>query len=126
MTIVDPFEITFRQSVERANKVAGRLLRSPLGAHTSEDVVGDFIETQLRRAKSLPEIQEMLSGSGIYSYLTNVKNDIYRWETAAKRGSGESVVFLDDAEPFLGTTGNEDEVDPIFGTSTPESVLIRK
>lgn len=115
MTTADPFEMTFQQSLARAYQVAASLLRSHLGAHTSEDVVSLLIEKELKMGKSLSEIQEMLSGPGMYRRLANVKNDIFRWETAVKRGNGQPAVSYEDAEPFLGTT-----------TDDPESALIRK
>ena len=115
MSTADALEITFLQSMERANHAAARLLRSPLGAHTSEDVVSLLIEKELKAGKSLSEIQQMLDSPGMYRCLANVKNDIFRWETAAKRGRGQPPVSFEYAEPFLRTT-----------TDDPESELIRK
>jgi DNA-binding CsgD family transcriptional regulator len=115
MTLADPIETTFQQTLTRAYQVADRLLRSQLGAHAGEDVVSTLIEKALNKGKGLSEIQEMLSGPGMYRRLENVKNDIYRWETAAKRGGTEPSVSYEDAEPFLGTTIDD-----------PESELIRK
>jgi DNA-directed RNA polymerase specialized sigma24 family protein len=115
MKTVDPIEITFQQSVERAYHTAGYLLRTHLGAHTSEDVVSILIEKEIRMGKSLAEIQEILSGPGIYSRLKNVKNDIFRWETAVKRGRGQPSVSFEDAEPFVGSS-----------TDGPETKLIQK
>jgi DNA-binding CsgD family transcriptional regulator len=115
MTTTDPSEIDFLQSLERANRMAGPLLRAPLGAHTSEDIVSALIEKELKMGKSLTEIQDMLNGPRMRRRLVNVKNDIFRWETALKRGDGQASVSFEDAEPFLGTD-----------TDDPESELIRK
>ena len=115
MTTADPFEVTFQETLARAYRVAGSLLRSHLGAHTSEDVVSLVIEKELKKGKDLSEIQDVLSSRGMYRRLENVKNDIYRWETAAKRGRGEPTVSYEDGEQFLKTT-----------TDDPESELIRK
>lgn len=116
MTTAEPFELTFHESVERAIRVAARLLRAPLGAHTHEDLVSVLIEKEHRRGKSPAEIQEVLSGPGLYRLLANVKNDVYRWETAAKRGGREPSTSFDSTELFLGT--NRDE--------GPEEELIQK
>lgn len=115
MTTTDQIELTFQQSMERAYRTAGYLLRTHLGAHTSEDVVSVLIEKELRMGKSLSEIQEILSGPGMYSRLKNVKNDIFRWETAVKRGRGQPSVSFEDAEPFVGSV-----------TDGPETELIQK
>ena len=113
MTLADPLETPFEQTLERANQMAGRLLRLNLGAHTSEDVVSTFIEKELRRGKSLPEIQEVLSSPGAYRRLENVKNDIFRWETAVKRGSGKTTQSLEDAEPYVKPTAESPETELI-------------
>ncbi len=128
MTIADPFEITFQQSLEHAMQVASRLLRTPLGAHTSEDVVSAFIEKELRKGKSLSEIKETLNDSGIYRRLTNIKNDIFSWETAAKRGKGLPCESFEEEVPHFKTIMDEPESDLFLGTITgnPEMELIRK
>jgi len=115
MTTADPFEIKFLKSMERARRVAARLLRSDLGAHTHEDVLSILIEKELKAGRCESEILEMLDSPGLYWRLANVKNDIFRWETAVKRGRGELPVPLEDAELFLATT-----------TDDPESEMIRK
>ena len=115
MTTTDLSEVTFQQSYEHAKKIASHLLRSSLGVHTSEDVLCNFIEKELRRGQSLTEIMKTLNSPGIYRRLANTKNDIFDWETAIKRGSGQTPVSYEDAQPILGTiTGN------------PELELIRK
>ena len=133
-----PSEVTFQESMERANLVASRLLRSPLGAHTSEDVVSAFIEKQLKSGKSLQDIEAMISSPKIYTYLANVKNDFVRWEQAVKRGSDSSVVSFEEAEPIiwdlLAKRGlsrmpeSPDDTEPACGITTgdPELELIRK
>jgi DNA-directed RNA polymerase specialized sigma24 family protein len=113
MTLGNPIEKTFEQSVVHANRVASRLLRSSLGAHTSEDVVSTLIEKELRTGKNLSEIQESLAGPGMFRRLANVKNDIFRWETAAKRGNREPVTPLDEVEPFLVAAGENPEIELI-------------
>jgi DNA-directed RNA polymerase specialized sigma24 family protein len=110
-----PSALTFEQSLEHANRLASHLLRSPLGAHTSEDVVSRFIEKQLRAGKSEAEIKEMLDKPGLYRRLDHIKNDIFRWETAKKRGSREPRVSFEAAEPILSETMDD-----------PESEMIRK
>ena len=115
MTLADPIETTFQQVLSRAYQVADSLLRSQLGAHASEDVVSALVEKALKKGKSLSEIQEMLSGPGMYRRLKNAKNDIYRWETAVKRGGEEPRMSYDNTEQFIGTT-----------TDDPESELIQK
>jgi DNA-binding CsgD family transcriptional regulator len=131
-------EITFEQIVGRAVHAAARVFRTPLGAHTSEDVVGDFILKQVRGGRSLEEIAAMLSGPKLYTYLTNVKNDIVRWERAVKRGSDTPPVSFEEAEPILfeilsrrglsRLTESPEEAEPVFGItgSDPEMDLIRK
>lgn len=138
MTTSVPSEVTFEQRVERANLVASRLLRSPFGAHTCEDVVSAFIEKQIRRGKSLQEIEAMLSSPKIHKYLTNSKNDIVRWEKAVKRGSDNPPVSFEEAEPILWgllakrgagrSPESFDETDIPYGITTgdPESEVIRR
>jgi DNA-binding CsgD family transcriptional regulator len=128
MTTADLFEVTFQQSLEHAKQVAGYLLRSSLGAHTSEDVVSTFIEKELRKGKSLSEIQETLSSSGIYRRLRNTKNDIFSWETAAKRGKGLPCESFEEEIPHFKTTMDEPVSDLFLGTfsGNPELELIRK
>jgi len=113
MTTANPSDMTFEKSLARAYHLAGGLLRSALGAHTSEDVVSTLIEKELKLGNSLEEIREMLSGPGVYRRLSNTKNDIYRWESAAKRGSGEPPVSFEDAEAFLPTTADDPETELI-------------
>jgi DNA-binding CsgD family transcriptional regulator len=113
MTTGNPMENSFQMSVARANQVASRLLRLPLGAHTSEDVVSALIEKELRAGKSLPEIEQSLTGPGRYRRLANVKNDIFRWETAAKRGRGEPSASFEDVEPIFETAGDDPETELI-------------
>ena len=115
MTPAESFEVTFQQSVERANRLANRVLRSPLGANTHEDVVSMLMEKEVRAGKNEFEIQAMLNRPGLYKRLTNTKNDIFRWETAKKRGSREPRVSFEEAEPFLRET-----------MDSPESEMIRK
>jgi DNA-directed RNA polymerase specialized sigma24 family protein len=115
MTTNDLSELTFQEIVDRANRVAGSVLRSHLGANTSEDVVSMLIEKGLRAGKNEREIQEMLQQPGLHRRLTNAKNDIFRWETAKKRGSREPRVSFDEAEPILRET-----------MESPESEYIRK
>jgi DNA-binding CsgD family transcriptional regulator len=115
MTTADPFEIKFLQSMERARRVAARLLRYPLGAHTCEDVVSIFIEKELKAGKSEEEILVLLNSRGLCRLLANVKNDIFRWETAIKRGRGQPSVSLEGVELFLSTP-----------TDDPESAMIWK
>jgi len=98
------FETPFEQSLQRANRMASQILRSPLGAHTYEDVVSGLIEKAVRAGKGQAEIQEMLSSSKLYRYLNHMKNDIYRWETAHKRGSDQPPLSYEEAEPWLGST----------------------
>jgi DNA-binding CsgD family transcriptional regulator len=113
MTIADPFEVPFQETLQQAHNVARSLLRLQLGTHTSEDVVSMLIEKELRTGKSLSEIQEALSGPGMYRRLENVKNDIFRWETAKKRGSKQQVVSLEDVESFRGVTADNLETELI-------------
>jgi len=138
MTMEVPVEITFETILEQALNTAGRVFRNPLGAHTHEDVVGDFILNQVRRGRSLEEISAMLSGPRLYKYLTNVKNDIVRWERAVKRGSDAPSVSFEEAEPILyellarrgssQSMESPEETNPVFGTAIgdPELDLIRK
>lgn len=131
-----PSAATFEEGVKRANRVAGFVLRVPLGMHTSEDVVSAFIEKQIKAGRTLGEIEAMLSGPKIHKYLTNMKNDIVRLEQAFKRGSDAPRVSFDEAEPILweilegsGTVRPPDVTDEIeFGAETdnPEAVLVRK
>lgn len=116
MNAADLYEITFYESVERAKQVAARLLRAPLGAHTHEDLVGILIEKEYKQGKTPAEIQAVLCNPGLYRLLANVKNDIYRWETAVKRGGREPFTSFDSTELFLGTEPEED----------PEEELIQK
>ena len=109
MTTPDPFESKFLQSVERARRVAAGLLRSPLGAHTCDDVVSTFIEKELKAGKSEDEIVELLNSPSLYRLLENVKNDIFRWETAGKRGGGQPSVSLEDMELFLSRPTDDPE-----------------
>jgi DNA-binding CsgD family transcriptional regulator len=112
----DPFDQPFQQTLERAYQIAGQKLRVSLGAHTSEDVVSALIEKELRKGRSLPEIQESLVGPGVYRRMEQVKTDIYRWETAQKRGSGNPTLSMEnDAEPFKDSRVED-----------PETELIRK
>ena len=113
MTPADPMETAFQQSLERAYQVADGLLRSELGAHTSEDVVSTLIEKVLERGKGLSDVQAMLSGPGMYRRLENAKNDIYRWETAAKRGGAGPRVSYDAVEPLLGSRNGNPELELI-------------
>jgi DNA-directed RNA polymerase specialized sigma24 family protein len=113
-TAVSP-ELNFYQSLERANRLASYVLRSPLGAHTSEDVVSRLIEKALRAGKSEAEIKAILDKPGLYRRLDQAKNDIFRWETAKKRGSREPRVSFEEAEPILSETVED-----------PESEMIRK
>lgn len=111
MTTPQSFETTFEKSLSRAYRLASQRLRSPLGGHTSEDVVSVLIEKALRQGKRESEIQELLSGPHLYRLLDNAKNDIYRSETAVKRGRGESVMPYEDAEPFLVTLWDDPELE---------------
>jgi len=137
MTMQALSEATFEHVLERAMRVAGQVFRSPLGAHTCEDVVGDFILKQIRKGRNLEEITEMLSGPKLHRYLTNVKNDIVRWEQAVKRGSNTPAVCFEEVEPIihslfarrgLSPLMESQEADHVYGLNTgdPELDLIRK
>lgn len=115
MTTAESFELSFRESVEYATRAASRVLLSDLGANTHEDVVSMLIEKEVRAGRSESEIQATLRGPGLYRRLANAKNDIFRWETAKKRGSREPRVSFEEAEPFLRETMDD-----------PESEMIRK
>ena len=115
MTTAEPFEITFMHSVERATRLAAKLLRSDLGASTHEDVVSLLIEKACKAGKSEAEILEALSGPGLYRRLANAKNDLFRQETARKRGGREPIVALENAEPFV-----------MRSTDNLETELVRK
>lgn len=105
---------SFTECIERANKIAGQILRVQLGGYTNEDIVGVFIERQLKSGKSQAEIETTIRGPQIYRYLENVKNDLYESETAIKRGGGLTS-SLDQVERYCGS--NRDN---------PELVLIHK
>lgn len=114
MTTNEVFAVCFQDSIDRANRVASRVLRSHLGAHTHEDVVSALIEKEVRAGKSESEIQALLNKPGLYRRLSNIKNDIFRWETAKKRGSREPLVSFEEAEPFLGETMETPEFELIW------------
>lgn len=106
---------SFFSSLERANNTARQILRVDFGGFTSEDVVGAFIEKQVKRGEGQREIENMMSGPKIRSYLKNMKTDLWRCEVALKRGNGASNVPLEEVEPFHGSD-----------THNPENLLIQK
>ena len=114
MTTTEVFAVSFQDSLDRANRVASSVLRSHLGAHTHEDVVSALIEKEVKAGKNESEIQDVLSKPGLYSRLSNIKNDIFRWETAKKRGSREPLVSFEDAEPILRETMANPEFEVIW------------
>lgn len=125
MTTANVLEMPFEQSVEHANRVASRLLRWDLGAHTSEDMVSHLIEKELRAGKTEQEIQEMLNGAGLHRCLSNIKNDFFRREVAKKRGGREPRVCFEEAEPILPELMKHPEFE-YPEIENPESEFIRK
>jgi DNA-binding CsgD family transcriptional regulator len=106
---------TFSDCVQHANNVASRILRVDFGGFTSEDVVGAFIEKQVRRGEGQTRIEEMMKGPKLSRYLKNTKNDLWRNEVALKRGNGVPHTSLEEIEHYYGS--NRDN---------PETLLIEK
>ena len=106
---------TFADCVQHANNVANRILRVDFGGFTSEDVVGEFIEKQVRRGEKQANIEEMMQGSKLPRYLKNTKNDLWRKEVALKRGNGVPQTSLEEIEHYY--PSNSDN---------PEHLLIEK
>jgi DNA-binding CsgD family transcriptional regulator len=106
---------SFSSSLQHANNIASQILRVDLAGFTSEDVVGAFIEKQVKRGEGPREIEDMMSGPKLRSYLKNMKNDLWRSEVALKRGSGAPNTSLEEVEPFYGSDSHN-----------PENLLIQK
>ncbi|MBI5963744.1 MAG: hypothetical protein HY863_09745 [Chloroflexi bacterium] len=100
---------SFSECIQRANRIASQILRVHLGGYTNEDIVGVFIEKQLKSGKGQAEIEKTIRGPQIYRCLENVKNDLYESETAAKRGKGLTS-SLDQVERYCGSNRDNPEL----------------
>jgi DNA-binding CsgD family transcriptional regulator len=100
---------TFWEEIDRANKVAGRLLRTDLGGATNEDVVAAFFEKRIIGGANQQELEAIMHSPKFYGYLKNIKNDLYRAETAVKRGKGAPTVALDQIEFHYGSDSDSPE-----------------